>query len=467
MKNLHNKDSLAPKTAQKKTKRPQNSPLQSEIEAFLTTDNPPLSLYGLTMAIDKLKLPPQQVKPMVKEAIKENIKRYNLSADESGVYVKTVLADVFADFSTSDFIERKWQYIPFILHDSDYQELQRQEKTPIYIDHYDYSAPIYSFKNNFQFTNEDLKKKKKENSNDAKFYMSKDEKILFSKVTTLTFTPVNFKLVREYKRNATPEEKERMVYLPTLYDRTLTISMYVLLEGSSNKSHMFLRYDSSSKTHKNIYVGSDKRQSVYGLEAENPHFHFQNEDDNLLCIKKFRDANRHIKWKTGRCNAIDCKHLIKYLLELDSLSQEKLEELSRKNLHYNMPFLHAKLNKKTYSMTSVDKLLDNYTNDGDQFAIDYSSELKRKFKLYYPQKTVGVGEQSFKKLITSLQFLQFLYEERIDTTDLRKLEMLSQIEVITATEVVNKISNNKDKAIEKEYKPKYVIEGDYLQNETR
>ena len=151
MKNLHNKDSLAPKTAQKKTKRPQNSPLQSEIEAFLTTDNPPLSLYGLTMAIDKLKLPPQQVKPMVKEAIKENIKRYNLSADESGVYVKTVLADVFADFSTSDFIERKWQYIPFILHDSDYQELQRQEKTPIYIDHYDYSAPIYSFKNNFQY----------------------------------------------------------------------------------------------------------------------------------------------------------------------------------------------------------------------------------------------------------------------------------------------------------------------------
>ena len=45
--------------------------------------------------------------------------------------------------------------------------------------------------------------------------------------------------------------------------------------------------------------------------------------------------------------------------------------------------------------------------------------------------------------------------------------MLSQIEVITATEVVNKISNNKEKAIEKEYKPKYVIEGDYLQNETR
>ena len=132
-----------------------------------------------------------------------------------------------------------------------------------------------------------------------------------------------------------------------------------------------------------------------------------------------------------------------------------------------MPFLHAKLNKKTYSMTSVDKLLDNYTNDGDQFAIDYSSELKRKFKLYYPQKNVGGGEQSFKKLITSLQFLQFLYEERIDTTDLRKLEMLSQIEVITATEVVNKISNNKDKTIEKEYKPKYVIEGDYLQNETR
>ena len=118
-------------------------------------------------------------------------------------------------------------------------------------------------------------------------------------------------------------------------------------------------------------------------------------------------------------------------------------------------------------MTPVDKLLDNYTNDVDQFAIDYASELKRKFKLYYPQKTVGGGEQSFKKLITSLQFLQFLYEERIDTTDLRKLEMLSQIEVITATEVVNKISNNKDKTIEKEYKPKYVIEGDYLQNETR
>ena len=132
-----------------------------------------------------------------------------------------------------------------------------------------------------------------------------------------------------------------------------------------------------------------------------------------------------------------------------------------------MPFLHAKLNRKTYSMTPVDKLLDNYTNDVDQFAIDYASELKRKFKLYYPQKTVGGGEQSFKKLITSLQFLQFLYEERIDTTDLRKLEMLSQIEVITATEVVNKISNNKDKTIEKEYKPKYVIEGDYLQNETR
>ena len=461
----HNKDSIAKTTKNKlyNTKRENIALISGEVDAFLT-EKGAKAVYSLTTAIDKLKMPQHIAKETIKEAIKENIKRYNRKADNSGVIIKVNHPEVLQVFDSEGFIERQWQYIPFILRNKDYLMIQNKAKYPIFIDKYDYSMPLYKFKNNIQFqTEEELRKRKIQNMNDIMFYISDDEKMLFSKVINLSFNPISYSLIKQYKKSLVSDhDKERVLFLPSLYDRSFSISMYVMLDGDPKKTHMYLRYDSSSGIHKNVYIGNDNRQSVFGYEATNPHFHFQNEDDNLLCMKKFRDGQRHIKWKTGRCNAIDLKHLINYLIELDSFSNDKVEKLYHEHLHYNMPFLEAKHNHKQYTITNIRSLMKQYKEKCDEENKEHIDVLVSKFELINPKAKTNGENKVFNKLLQSLKFLQFLNDERINTSNLRQLETLSQLEIMCANDVMNSISNCKEKIIEKDYQPKYKLNGDYL-----
>ncbi len=441
------------------TRKINSGEIRRDVEAFLTTSGLG-AVYKLTAALENLHIPPHIIKGVVKDAIKDNIKRYNDEADDSGATLKYGYSDALTGFDSDGFIDRKWQYIPFILKTRDYLDIQRKKKYPIFIEQYDYSMPLYTFKNNINFqTEEKFRKRNIHNSNDVQFFISSDEKMLFSKVTNLIFVPTSPAVLREYKKlHPSKQEQEKLIYMPSVYDRSFSISMYVMLEGDPKKTHMYMRYDSSNKSHRNVYIGPDKRERVFGYETGNPHFHFQNEDDNLLCMKKFRDEHRQIKWKTGRCNAIDVKHLVSYLTELDNISEKKVAQQFFEGAHYNMPFLEAKFNKKVFYTKSINAIVDDYKNGKDNH--EYLQGLVQKFKLLNPEQTAA--GKCFARLISSLKFLQFIYDERINTSDLGELEALSQLEIVCANDVMNSITNSREQAMQKNCQPKYVMKGDYL-----
>lgn len=456
----HSRDNLNRSKKPSKKKR-QLSELDKEVEAYIMSSDDSFPLLRLANILKAMKIPPQMAKRVVKESIKASIEDYNSDMGDYNLYLTRGLEDALDEFNLDRFMERSWQYQPIALKDQDYRLLNEVEKYPIFIDSYNYSLPIHTFGNNINFHNEhNFSKKKIINNNDIQFYTTKDENMLFAKVTNIKFEPISYVLIKEAVKNMPADSRTKLQYNPTLYNRTFSISLYVLLEGDPNKSHPYLRYDSNPCTHTNTFLGGDKRLEVYGLEADNPHFHFQNEDDALLCIRKYRDSGRHIRWKTGKCNAIDCKHLVRYLALLDNLEQRELHRQEEQNLSYGMPFLDIKLKGKKIITKSVDKLLDEYPLL-DEKSGQLIDMLRESFKMLYPVKATQ-GDKSFKRLITSLRFLQLLHDEQSNTLDEEKLEILSNLEIECASDVVGAISSCSQKIIEKDYKPKFIISNQYL-----
>lgn len=462
MKDFHHSRDNLKKTKKNNQRKRAQSDLDKEVEAYIMSSDEDYPLYKLANTLKSLKLTPQRAKQLVKGAIRENIKDYDPLADGYSLYLTNGLEETLSKFSMADFVNRNWQYTPLILTNADYKTLQECEKFPLYMDRYDYSLPLHKFGNNISFQNElTFKKRKIKNSNDISFYTTKEENMLFAKVTNLKFEPINHALIREASRDLVQEEREKLKYNPRLYNRTFSISLYALLDGDPKKSHPFIRYDCASMTHSNVFMAGDKREGVYGLESDNPHFHFQNEDDLLLCTRKYRDNSRRLRWKTGKCNSIDLKHLVKYLVGLDNTPYDELEKLDQQNQNYGMPFLNIKIKGKKIDTINIDKLLNSYLCSSQEEK-DYINSLREDFKLYCLVKPSGTGEKSFKKLISSLQFLQFVHDERFNSQNCDRLELLSNLEVECATNVVNAITNCSSKILERDYKPKFVIDNEFL-----
>ena len=453
------RDNLKSKNAGAPRKKKQ-TPVSREIEAYLTSGEELYSLLKLASAFEALGIPAQAVKRVTKEAIRENIALHNPSFDSYSLFLHTNLQDLISSFDASDFIERAWQYMPMILHNREYLFLHEQEKYPIFVDKYNYDEPLYKFSNNINFQNETtFKRRKIQNSNDVQFYTNKDEKMIFAKVTNINFAPISHRLIKQVKKTLNEDDQKRIIYSPELYNRTFSISYYVMLDGDPKRCHSFLRYDSAVEPHKNVFFKGDQREEVYGTVADNPHFHFNNEDDGLLCIKKYRDKDRHTRWKTGRCNAIDCKHLISYLQSLDNKSTSEIENLFDSGKHYNMPFLKMKLLGRKVELPTIDNLFKKFLSKKEECETTLVNSLNKEFSEKVAKgKTAGC----FSKLTTFLELLNFIQEKRSVTSNLAQLEILSNLEVEVASEVVNAISHTHHKILEKDYKPKYVIDGGFI-----
>ena len=440
-------------------KKDKQSQVDKEINAYITSGENTMSLLQLAENLQELGIPPQAVKRVTKNAIKEQISHHN----KHSLYIKSSMEELTRSFNADCFIERQWQYLPIVLNDIDYLTLSEQEKFPIYVERYDYSEPLYKFKNNINFQNEtSFKEKKIQSSNDAQFFINKEENMIFARVTNMHFAPISYRLIKQIKRTLPEAEHKNLIYNQELYNRSFSISFYILLDGDPKKCHGFLRYDSSSFPHKNIFLYNDPRQQVYGLEAQSPHFHCQNEDDGLLCMKKTKDSSKRVKWKTGRSNAIDCQHLISYLQKLDNLSFQEVERDFYCNKHYNMPFLKMKFLHKKVKIRSIEKIVEHFVQTRESQEGLLADSLN---KIMSKPNFESDKDRSFTKLISALEYLQNIYDERKNTSSLSELEMLSNLEVEVASEVVNSITSSQNKILEKNYQPKYVIDGKFLNND--
>ncbi len=422
-------------------------------------------------ALNDLGYPKSQHKDIAKKSIEKELLKVSSDANLHNITLRQNCTDVLKDFDVSGFLKRKWQHKMFVLKPQDYLDIQRANKNPVFMEQYNYSKPLYTFSNNIKFGNRNYTSDDKvQDFNDAQFYVSDDEKMLFAKIVNLSFKLLDEDFLKNYKTlYPSKQDQEKLIFMPDIYDKTLSISMYVMLDGDPKNTHSFLRYDSVAEnkpSHKNIYIGGDDRQQILGEYADSPHIHFQNEDDNIICAKLYKTGSNDAdeKWKTGRCNAIDVKHLINYLTILDSTPDAQIREDYAKGLHYNMPFLEAKYNKKILDIKSVNKLVNNYKKDKEDNH-QFITKLVKNFELLNPKQEPS--EKSFTGLINALKFVQFVYDERSNTTNLDELQVLSDLEIVCANEVMNCISKSRERIIQKDYKPKYSIKGDYLEKKSK
>ena len=430
-------------------------------EEYLTGDrNQAIVQFGLVLNQSKI----NKIRPFLKKSIHSYVKHFRKDF-EGSVEIKTCVYDMFRDFNMTDFVERSWQYRPYYIHSTDYTKLQQTRKNPIHITNYDYTQPLYKLSNNIDYNPRDLKRARIKDivKNDVKFYISQDEKMVFAKIINLKYRPSDLKAIKQHNKDLNEEEREFAVYDNYLYNRSLSISMYVLLDGDPNKAMPYIRYDNDPTDHENLYIGMDKRQDVFKKKACGPHFHFQTEDDSLLCLRKFKGEDGKTKYKTGRCNAINCANLKEYLLNLDAMTEKELESQLRQNLDYGMPFLQYKLDNRKIGQ-SVDHLFYKFIEDKDDYQMNLLDDLLIWLTTSKDAKVYNRG-LCFDKFIRGLDFLDVLHANMQASRDYAQRKLFSQLEIVIADSVLNAISNNTSKYVLQDQAPKFTIETDLYERE--
>lgn len=348
----------------------------------------------------------------------------------------------------TEFFKEEWRDLPLMMMQDEFDNIQGYLKKPFKYTRYDYKRAIYNIVNNSELhSNYTIKVLKDKNIvKTTQFYLSEEDEnqTIYAKQTEFCFAPKSFKKIE--KDNVDTRTDIEKLRDEELFKRTLSISMYVLLDGDPNRAMSFMRYDNqydNNGPHRNTYVGKDKRFEVFGDKAGYPHFHFQSENDTLFCLMKKQRKN---EYKVSRCNAIDCKHLKSYLLKLDSKSDHSLKEERHNNGSYNMPFLAMKEEKYKIKL-NLDKLIESYIaenkvpeNKNVIIMINDWLENAQKKDEYKDNEN-----KCFADLIKAIDFVKQLNLLRCNKTlTFDEMTILSDIEAVVATEIVdgvNKISS--------------------------
>ncbi len=414
------------------------------------------------------KISQQEAKERLKSGIFEfvgndlKVKGYDFLGQAKSIYNIYNMSDIHI---ASDFFKEEWRKIPFTMIQEDFDKVQAIIKKPLKYKFYDYNKAIYNFLNEKELHSNFTEKifNDKKIIRNTQFYLSeeRDEQNLFAKQTEFTFKAKSLKKVKEALKDKSEIE---LFKDEDLFARTLSISMYVLLDGDPKKAFSIMRYDNqydSSGVHKNIYVGRDNRAKVFGYNATYPHFHFQNENDALICLKKNKFSD---SYKTSRCNSIDCVHLKKYLLDLDSKSGLNLKKERENNGSYGMPFLAMKEEKYKFNIDVV-KLVDDYFKQseftsGKDNTVGEEQENKVVEKindwLIASLQKEDYRDSDFKcfaNLIKAVDFVKFLNNIRGGMNKILTAQdrlALSEIETLVASEIVDEVNKISTRFVTKE-----------------
>lgn len=436
--------------------------LSSEVEAYLLRKHGSYSLGRLERAFSAIYNDPFKAKAEILRSIESNLSKYNPDAVRSNIFAYD-LSEIDSENFPSEFLKWTWKRSPFTLSRRDYKIILQSVKKAILTNGESPSSPLYRFENNYNFKLSKTHKGEK-HFNDCSFFTDASQHIAYGKIVNVQYKPLSEKLISIYNQGKSQEEKDRGIFKPNLYNRALSISLYVLLDGTYQKAHCVMRYDSSAFNHHNTYYYGDKRRGVYGEVATSPHFHFQNADDDLLCLKKSKNSEKVERWQSGRCNAIDCQHLVNYLIEIDRLSAEEVDNLCKfGNDDYNMPFIYFK-QRNQYISVPIEKILKNFmeseSKNGKLSIADseFIGETISNFNELYSQSEFAIEpteNKIFTKLIKAINFLQFIYDKRKITINPRQLEILSHIEIEIADKVFNEIAGIEKTSMKKENTHEY------------
>lgn len=187
---------------------------------------------------------------------------------------------------------------------------------------------------------------------------------------------------------------------------------------------------------------SEKHKQIIGEVAQVPHFHFQNNVENLLYLKKSNKDDSDLNYSAPGCNAIDCEHLIKYLQQLDATP---INMLKTETQSYGMPFLDAKIKNLPLNINIQATLLNVLSSPNSLSVenINYLTTLYNQInKITYDDNTEN---NYFSKLIESLDVLEKMHKKIDSTQDPKQVAELTLIETECANQIVSAMSNYSQK----------------------
>ncbi|MCI8555489.1 MAG: hypothetical protein HFI85_02830 [Clostridia bacterium] len=411
----------------------------------------------LRLSHQKNKTDMKEIIPLLKQDLLKYV-TYHHKEFVGDIHTNVPVYELMKKFNNETFVSRPWKYEPYMVRQNQIDELQACIKNPVYVKRYQYDRPIYEFQNVISFRDKKARATGEQVKTDIQYYLSKNEDILCAKVVNLKYKPKALKYFGRKRYPSSKIEIEARINDRFLYDRSLSISMYVLLDGDPKKAMPFMRYDNDPHPHTNVWIGQDKRKAVFGEVAQSPHFHFQSEEDAILCLRKFRYTNGKGKYRTGRCNAIDCRHLKNYLMKIDNMGGKLAENELAKNGTYGLPFLKMKINKKALKI-NVDNLVKDYLDGKSSTEQGYLRYLTKWLDATKDNPDYEMPKNKcFGSLIRALDFIDFMTNNMSTGLYGCDRKMLSEIEVLVANAVVNVINNNQEDYLRKEGKPKYSIE---------
>ncbi len=378
----------------------------------------------------------------IRTQIKQEIAKYiedcvgNRGKLKASPKIKGNACRLISNFKNDVFKNRVWRYVPYYLSQKDYDLAQSVIKNPIAIKRYDAFSKLHLFKNQYEFEDSRLKHLSRGDivKRDVKLYLSQDEDMLFSKTARLKIVPKDLSAIKVTQTNKTDDVKAKQINDWSLYQRSFSIAIHTYLEGNVEKGATIFRYDNDEFVHSNVWLEGDARKSVFGDYAENPHFHFMNEDDALLCLAN--KGSKASKFLPGRCNAIDCRHLREYLKKLDSLSNAEAEKQLEENKAYGMPFLGMKVHKHKINI-NIENIINNYI---EKNAITNLSDLQAWVAELGNKPENNAKGKIFSSLIKALECLERITSLIKSEFDYDRIKMFSDLEILIANEIVEKIN---------------------------
>lgn len=332
------------------------------------------------------------------------------------------------EISIKDFIERRYEYYPFLLKNRDFRLMLGCPKFQINVEGFDRNAGTFRFVNNYIHPTIDDDEYYTESFSDAKFYASRDSKMLFGKIVRQTFKVMD---KENYLENFNVDGNE---YDPSLAQRGFSVGMFAFLQGKEEYPSLFARLDDDGFTHRNLFI-DDYKKRVYGEKAGYPHFHFQNQTDQYICRKEGYNG-----YETGRCNAIDIPHLIDYLLHIERLSQGKLYERYHKHEDADLPFINIMVERPKFSLKTlkvVRNFMDKLTDDEMQLCKQCLKDFDRKYNSSDRLK----GLHYYKNLGFALLLLEFVSQKYWQVSDLSYKKFLASFEIALSEGIMDSICN--------------------------
>ena len=416
---------------------------------------------NLTKEINKLIEQGVVTPSYVIKCLKKNIIKSNPSAEKKDISFSHAPDRVLKSIKLNDFVSKRYMSTPYILKDREFSRLMAVKKIRIFLENYNYRASLCQFQNNYRFVFQEEKSRHKNSFNDTQFYLSESSNMLFAKTTYMNFDLINSASRRIAEQDSCGSE---VLFNSEAYKRNMSVSMYVLLEGDPQTAVHFMRYDSSNFSHNNLFLAGDDRLEVYGEIANGAHFHFQNETDGIYCLKVLpgRDSAQKKKYKTGRCNAIDIEHLKKYLISLESKSDQEIDKLFAMNKNYSMPFLEM-MHQKDIPTFDIETIIENF-REMHEANVEAVLLVNQIYKLI--DANVYSDYDYFGEYIKTLDVLQFITDTyrmlSNSKFDLKLKAILSKLEISIANYFVNAICRVDEETFASKNGKKFKINAPYL-----